>query len=162
MLLLIRSLRLAPRRLPSLLPLRAYSTPSSSLPRSAEWARGAPSDADPSTYLPADIKIPPPVRPANESVTIKRARLVYASRKRGILETDLILSTFARDHLAALSEAELNEYDVLLEENDWDIYYWVTEGRPAPTKVTDMTVFHKIVLHAKNTGRQILRMPDLA
>jgi succinate dehydrogenase assembly factor 2 len=40
-----------------------------------------------------------------------RARLVYQSRKRGTLESDLILSTFAREHLPGMPEAELREYD---------------------------------------------------
>jgi len=40
-----------------------------------------------------------------------RARLVYQSRKRGTLESDLLLSTFARDHLGSMDETELKEYD---------------------------------------------------
>ena len=40
-----------------------------------------------------------------------RARLVYQSRKRGTLESDLLLSTFARDFLGDMSEEELYEYD---------------------------------------------------
>jgi succinate dehydrogenase assembly factor 2 len=54
--------------------------------------------------------LPPLPRP-NESVSTLRARLVYQSRKRGTLESDLILSTFAREHLGGMSEAELREYD---------------------------------------------------
>ncbi|KAJ7906278.1 hypothetical protein B0H13DRAFT_2233605 [Mycena leptocephala] len=56
--------------------------------------------------------LPPLPRP-NESVSTLRARLVYQSRKRGTLESDLILSTFAREHLGGMSEAELREYDKL-------------------------------------------------
>jgi len=40
-----------------------------------------------------------------------RARLTYQSRKRGTLESDLLLSTFARDHLHSMSTEELREYD---------------------------------------------------
>jgi succinate dehydrogenase assembly factor 2 len=40
-----------------------------------------------------------------------RARLMYQSRKRGTLESDLLLSTFARDVLAGMGEEELREYD---------------------------------------------------
>lgn len=36
---------------------------------------------------------------------------MYQSRKRGTLESDLLLSTFARDNLDLMSEAELKEYD---------------------------------------------------
>lgn len=40
-----------------------------------------------------------------------RARLVYQSRKRGTLETDLVLSTFARENLNSMTKAEMEEYD---------------------------------------------------
>jgi succinate dehydrogenase assembly factor 2 len=45
---------------------------------------------------------------------------------KGILETDLILSTFAKDFLPKADIQALKQYDTLLEENDWDIYYWCT------------------------------------
>jgi hypothetical protein len=52
-----------------------------------------------------------PLPRPNETVSTMRARLVYQSRKRGTLESDLILSTFAREHLPGMSQAELREYD---------------------------------------------------
>src|ERR1700722_5898837 len=52
-----------------------------------------------------------PVRAHAEDVTLLRARLTYQSRKRGILETDLLLSTFARDHLPSMAEPELRDCD---------------------------------------------------
>ncbi|CAG8494779.1 11422_t:CDS:2 [Ambispora leptoticha] len=51
------------------------------------------------------------------------ARLLYQSRKRGILETDLLLSTFASAHLSSLSDKQLDEYESLMSIPDWDIYY---------------------------------------
>lgn len=52
------------------------------------------------------------------------------SRKRGILESDLLLSTFAATCLGKMSRAQLEEYDRFLDENDWDIYYWATQEQP--------------------------------
>lgn len=49
------------------------------------------------------------------------------SRKRGILETDLLLSTFADVYLAKMTPEQLDQYDRFLDENDWDIYYWATQ-----------------------------------
>ncbi|KAI9012884.1 Flavinator of succinate dehydrogenase-domain-containing protein, partial [Gaertneriomyces semiglobifer] len=99
----------------------------------------------------------------DEPTPKKIARLIYSSRKRGILETDLLLSTFAGEKLAQLPRQELDEYDDLLEENDWDIYYWITgtEGKIPPKRVQEMKVFPKLVEHAKNKGKKILRMPEL-
>lgn len=52
------------------------------------------------------------------------------SRKRGTLESDLLLSTFASANLPTLPSHLLDQYDLLLDENDWDIYYWATQLEP--------------------------------
>ena len=54
--------------------------------------------------------LPPFPRP-NESQDTLRARWVYQSRKRGTLESGLLLSTFTRDQLADMSVEEMREYD---------------------------------------------------
>lgn len=54
------------------------------------------------------------------------------SRKRGTLESDLLLSTFADANLDSMTLDQLQQYDLFLDENDWDIYYWVTQ-EPTPT-----------------------------
>lgn len=54
------------------------------------------------------------------------------SRKRGILESDLLLSTFADTNLPKMTLKQLQQYDIFLDENDWDIYYWATQ-EPSPT-----------------------------
>ena len=63
-----------------------------------------------STTSPTDNPLPPLPR-LNETIETLRARLVYQSRKRGTLESDLLLSTFARDHLSNMTQVELKEYD---------------------------------------------------
>lgn len=50
------------------------------------------------------------------------------SRKRGTLESDLLLSTFAAENLPKMSKTQLQQYDLFLDENDWDIYYWATQS----------------------------------
>ncbi|KAF8244537.1 DUF339-domain-containing protein [Wilcoxina mikolae CBS 423.85] len=75
-----------------------------------------------------------PLRRTGEDLTTMRARLLYQSRKRGILETDLLLSTFAHEHLSTMTKEQLEQYDRFLDENDWDIYYWATQQAP-PTSV---------------------------
>ena len=53
------------------------------------------------------------------------------SWRRGIKEMDLILGRFADSALADLSSDELALYGALLEENDQDLYDWVS-GRATP------------------------------
>ncbi|KAI0412161.1 Flavinator of succinate dehydrogenase-domain-containing protein [Xylaria grammica] len=72
-----------------------------------------------------------PLRRVGEDEKTMRARLVYQSRKRGILETDLLLSTFADQYLPNMTHEQMAEYDLFLDENDWDIYYWATQEEPS-------------------------------
>lgn len=100
----------------------------------------------------------------NEATETKRARLVYQSRKRGILESDLILSKFASMYLKDMTREELIEYDKFLDENDWDIYYWITKNedvKPCPPEWKNSKLLLKIQEMVKNHGREIIRMPEL-
>ena len=70
-----------------------------------------------STTTSADNPRLPPLPRSNETIETLRARLVYQSRKRGTLESDLLLSTFARDNLSLMTQVELNEYDKVCKKN---------------------------------------------
>ena len=65
-------------------------------------------------------------------------RLRMRSMRRGIKEMDLILSSYADARLAALDAAALDTYDALLEENDQDLYRWVTGQDDAPPRFAAM------------------------
>uniref|UniRef100_A0A8V5G1L1 Succinate dehydrogenase assembly factor 2, mitochondrial n=1 Tax=Melopsittacus undulatus TaxID=13146 RepID=A0A8V5G1L1_MELUD len=75
-----------------------------------------------------EIPLPPWQERPDEPLETKRARLLYESRKRGMLENCILLSLFAKENLHHMSEHQLNLYDRLINEpsNDWDIYYWAT------------------------------------
>jgi antitoxin CptB len=53
-------------------------------------------------------------------------RLRMRSWRRGIKEMDLILGPWADTALADLSPTEITCYEALLNENDHDLYQWVT------------------------------------
>lgn len=61
-------------------------------------------------------------------------RLAMRSWRRGTKEMDLILGPFADARLAAMGEADLALYDALLQENDQDLYPWITGAAPAPER----------------------------
>lgn len=107
------------------------------------------------------IKRPIVERP-NETRETMIARLTYQSRKRGILETDLLLSTFAATHLPSFDKAALLEFEHILEEYDWDVYYWMTAKKQPPPRYQSSPVLALLIEHAKNKGKQMLRMPDLS
>ncbi|GAA5810186.1 hypothetical protein MFLAVUS_003605 [Mucor flavus] len=103
----------------------------------------------------------PPIPRPNETTENKRRRLTYQCRKRGILETDLLLSTFAKLWLPKFELEQLVEFDKLLDEPDWDIFYWATNKKPVPERWQESKVLEMVKQHAKNEDKKILRMPNL-
>ncbi|PFG64212.1 antitoxin CptB [Thioclava sp. ES.031] len=65
-------------------------------------------------------------------------RMKMRSWRRGIKEMDLILGPYADACLPDLDAATLDLYDELLEENDQDLYPWVSGAQPCPPKYLDL------------------------
>ncbi|MGO8865612.1 MAG: succinate dehydrogenase assembly factor 2 [Alphaproteobacteria bacterium] len=70
-------------------------------------------------------------------------RLYFRSWHRGTREMDLLLGRFAERHLDELSEAELGQYEALLEAADPDIYGWIA-GETVPPQAFDNAVLQLI------------------
>lgn len=99
----------------------------------------------------------------NETTDVKRARLLYQSRKRGMLENGLLLSTFAAEHLNKMNESQLDLYDNLINQvsNDWDIYYYATNIKEIPTEY-DNEIMDMLKKHVKNEKKEKrFKQPDL-
>jgi antitoxin CptB len=62
---------------------------------------------------------------------IRLKRLYFRSAHRGSKETDLILGPFAAARLTFMDERALLEFEAFLEENDNDIWDWVS-GKSLP------------------------------
>ncbi|XP_061409963.1 LOW QUALITY PROTEIN: succinate dehydrogenase assembly factor 2, mitochondrial [Lethenteron reissneri] len=110
-----------------------------------------------------DSTLPPWEERTGEPLDTKRARLLYESRKRGMLENCILLSFFAKEYLNTMSEKQLRLYDKLINQpsNDWDIYYWATGARPTPSEF-DSEVMHLLQEYAKNRNmEQRICQPDL-
>lgn len=60
-----------------------------------------------------------------------------------------------------MNAEELSEFDKLMDESDWDIYYWATEKRTPPERWTGSRLLEKLKVHARNEGKVVRRMPDL-
>lgn len=61
-------------------------------------------------------------------------RLHMRSIRRGIKEMDIILERFAETALRGLSDSDLTLYDMLLSENDHDLYQWVSGQQETPDR----------------------------
>lgn len=71
-------------------------------------------------------------------------RLLYQSWHRGCKETDMLLGQFAKKHLHEFSDEELVLYEQFLEENDWNIYAWLTQQLPFPEPYLGSTMLEKL------------------
>ena len=65
---------------------------------------------------------------------IRRKRLIYRSKQRGWLEVDLLLGTWATQHVYQLSLSELNEYEDFLNLETIDIYNVITLRLDVPAQ----------------------------
>ena len=61
----------------------------------------------------------------------RRKRILFRAQHCGMKENDIILGGFAEARIEALSEADLDAFEVLLKQPDNDVYTWVS-GRAAP------------------------------
>lgn len=59
-----------------------------------------------------------------DETRLKRMRI--RSWRRGIKEMDLILGPFSDSQIAGMPADELDLYEALLDENDQDLYPWIT------------------------------------
>lgn len=63
-------------------------------------------------------------------VRLKRMRM--RAGRRGIKEMDLILAAFADREMARMTASELDAFERLMEQNDQDLYLWVSGQSDAP------------------------------
>jgi antitoxin CptB len=88
--------------------------------------------------------IPPMTEPEKAgSKEARRKRLFFRAQRRGFKEVDLIFGAFAEAHLAGLSEAELDDFEALLEAPDQEVYAWLRGHAPVPPSY-DNTVFARL------------------
>jgi antitoxin CptB len=64
----------------------------------------------------------------------RRRKLLFRAWHRGIREMDLIMGRFADSHIDSLSAAELDEFEVLMQVPDQQLYAWVNGSEPVPAE----------------------------
>ena len=69
---------------------------------------------------------------------------IYWRSRRGMLELELKLVPFVRDHFHELSEAEQQAYENILAEEDWQIFDWL-QAREIPSDPVTRQVVDKII-----------------
>jgi antitoxin CptB len=82
-------------------------------------------------------------RISSEGLDARRRRLLFRSWHRGIREMDLVLGRFADAHITQLSEAELDDYERLLEISDQPFFAWVSSAEAVPAEY-DTAMFRRL------------------
>ena len=60
----------------------------------------------------------------------RRKRILFRAQHCGMKENDIILGRFAEANMAALSDADLEAFEALLDQPDNDVYNWVSGREP--------------------------------
>lgn len=63
---------------------------------------------------------------------IRRKRLSFRAWHRGMKEMDLILGRFADARLAAMSDADLDQFEAIIALPDVTLYRWLSGRDPVP------------------------------
>ena len=73
----------------------------------------------------------------------RRRRAKFRAWHRGMREMDLLMGRFADAEIGTLSDAELDDFEQLMEAQDRDVFAWLTQEAPTPANY-DTSVFRKL------------------
>jgi antitoxin CptB len=92
------------------------------------------SDADPDAPGPGsrNTGAADPEAGDPQATAVERRRLRFRCWHRGTREADLLLGSFADAHIDGLDAEQLARFGALLENNDPDLYDWMTGKVPVP------------------------------
>jgi len=62
----------------------------------------------------------------------RRKRILYRSQHQGMKENDILLGGFTAVHVGDLEDSQLDQLEALLNEDDNDLYNWITGKTPVP------------------------------
>ncbi len=84
------------------------------------------------------------IETASVGLETRRRRILFRAWHRGMRENDLLLGQFANANVCGLNEAEIEEFENLLEAIDRDVFAWLTGEAPVPPDY-DTGLFRKIL-----------------
>ncbi len=80
----------------------------------------------------------------------RRRRILFRAWHRGIREMDLIMGRFADAAIGTMSDAELDDFERLIEVPDRDLFRWIT-GEDATPSNYDTALFRRVkTFHTHN------------
>ncbi len=86
-----------------------------------------------------------------EQLDPRRRRIIFRATHRGTHENDILIGGFVKPRIAAMTDAELDALEALMEHPDAELADWLT-GRLAPPPEADTPMFRAIRAVAEQTG----------
>ena len=83
----------------------------------------------------------------------RRRRILFRAWRRGMREMDLVMGQFADSNLPTMTEAELDEFERLMEAPDPDVLSWITGEAPTPPAY-DTPLFARVSAAPREAVRQ--------
>ena len=74
---------------------------------------------------------------------VRRRRILFRAWHRGIREMDILMGRFADAEIGAMPDAELDEFERLIEVPDRDLLRWITGEDEAPPNY-DSELFRRL------------------
>ncbi|GLI64743.1 hypothetical protein VaNZ11_008110 [Volvox africanus] len=74
-------------------------------------------------------------------------KLLYRSKQRGFLELDLLIGLWAETHIPQMGLVQLNEMAQVLDEENPDLFKWLTGQLQPPERMSKNAVFEAIRSH---------------
>jgi antitoxin CptB len=70
---------------------------------------------------------------SSEGLDVRRRKILFRAWHRGLREVDLILGRFADRNIEHLGEADLTEFETLMDVPDGELLAWLTGEADVPT-----------------------------
>jgi antitoxin CptB len=80
---------------------------------------------------------------SSEGLDARRRRLLFRAWHRGMREVDLITGRFADAHIGSLSEAEVGDFERLMDVPEPDLLAWVMGSAEIPAEL-DSGLFRRM------------------
>lgn len=87
----------------------------------------------------------------------RRKGLCWRAKQRGWLELDWLVGTFAEQHLANLSEPQLDLFEELLEADNPDLYNYLSGQEEAPEKFTKNEVYMMMLEYVNEEHPEMMK-----
>lgn len=93
------------------------------------------------------VQIEATMDPVEKDVA-RRKRMIYRSKQRGWLEADILMGSWAVQYVPGLTEAQLDEYETILNEETIDIFNYITGKDALPPRLQGLGLMKELQAYA--------------